>query len=420
MSRTQIVAIALTFILSALDGYDVLSVAFAAPAVTADWGVGRAALGIVLSAGLAGMALGAFLLAPLADLVGRRPLLLVSLGLMAVGMGLCAVAATPVELAVWRVVTGLGIGSCVAVINPVAAEFANARRRPLTVAIMAIGYPVGGLLGGLLAAFLLEIRGWPAIFAAGAVGALLLVPVVALLMPESLSFLLARQRSDTLPRLNAVLIRCGQPPVTAVPAAEVRRRRSYAALFAPAQVATTFWITIANALFAACAYFVLSWMPQMVADAGFGASTGSLVSATASSAGIAGGIVLGWLAQTGNLRRLATGVMIGLGVATIGFAFAPDELWLLLIAGALCGVFLFGGATGLYITIATTFRDQERASGSGFVSGAGRVTSAIAPLLAGWCFANGLDRGTIGAVFGGCAITAGVILFTGWTRHRST
>jgi AAHS family 4-hydroxybenzoate transporter-like MFS transporter len=126
MSRTQIGAVALTVILSALDGFDVLSVTFAAPAISRDWGLGKGALGIVLSSGLGGMALGSFLLAPLADMFGRRRLILLSLSLMAIGMALSAMASSLPELAGWRVVTGLGIGACVAVINPIAAEFANA------------------------------------------------------------------------------------------------------------------------------------------------------------------------------------------------------------------------------------------------------------------------------------------------------
>ena len=131
MSRTQVGAVAITVILSALDGFDVLSVTFVAPAISRDWGIGKAALGVVLSSGLGGMALGSFLIAPLADTLGRRRLILVSLSLMAVGMALSATSSSLVQLAAWRVVTGLGIGACVAVINPIAAEFANARRRSL-------------------------------------------------------------------------------------------------------------------------------------------------------------------------------------------------------------------------------------------------------------------------------------------------
>ena len=106
MSRVQVGAVALTVLLSALDGYDVLSVTFAAPAITHDWGIGKGALGIVLSSGLAGMAIGSFALAPLADVIGRRRAVLLALTLMSVGSLLCATAASVPQLAGWRVVTG--------------------------------------------------------------------------------------------------------------------------------------------------------------------------------------------------------------------------------------------------------------------------------------------------------------------------
>lgn len=67
---------------------DVLSVTFAAPATSRGWGIGKVEIGVVLSSGLAGMALGSFLIAPLTDRFGRKPLTLVSLVLMAAELAL--------------------------------------------------------------------------------------------------------------------------------------------------------------------------------------------------------------------------------------------------------------------------------------------------------------------------------------------
>ncbi|HMN43021.1 MAG TPA: MFS transporter [Povalibacter sp.] len=419
MSRAQIVAVALTFVLSALDGYDVLSVTFAAPAITAAWGIGKAALGVVLSAGLIGMALGAIVLAPLADLYGRKTLVLVSLALMAPGMALCANAHSIGELALWRVVTGLGIGCCVAVINPIAAEFANARRRAFTVAIMAIGYPVGGVAGGLIAAVLMHHYGWPAVFMAGAMAAAVLLPIVALFLPESPGWLLSRRDAGALARVNAVLQRLGHGPLAMLPPHTTQARRGYALLFAADRLGTTAWITSVNVLFVLTVYYVLSWLPQMVADAGFAASSASVVAAVANLAGVASGLALGWLAQRGGLRWLTAGSISGLGIAAILFGLTPASLPLLMLSGGICGFFLFGGATGLYATLATTFGDADRASGTGFVSGIGRVSSAIAPLIAGWLFATGFDRAQVSTAFGACSLAAGALLYFGWQRFRS-
>ena len=418
MSRTQVAGIAITMMLSALDGYDVLSVTFAAPAISQSWGVGRAALGVVLSAGLAGMAVGSLALAPLADVVGRRLTVLGGLALMAAGSLLCAFAHTVPELAAWRIVTGLGIGVMVAVITPVAAEFANARWRSLAVSAMAVGYPVGGTVGGLTAAALLRLSGWPAVFVAGAVAAGLLLPAVLLWLPEPPAFLLTRRRPGSLRGINSFLARCGRETLDALPPSRAAGGMSYLALFAPGCAGTTLRITLVNLLFVVAVYYLLSWLPQLVADTGFRPSTASFVSAAANVFGVVGGISLGWMATRAGPARLAAGAMLGLAVSMLALGYAPASLPLLTVAAGLCGFFLFAGIAGLYATVAITFGTAARASGAGFVIGIGRIGSALGPFLAGSMFAAGLTRGQVSLVFALSAGAAGLLLALGRSAAR--
>ena len=150
MGALQIAAVAITVGLNALDGFDVLSISFAAPGIATEWGIDRAALGVVLSMELIGMAVGSMLLGGVADRIGRRRTILGCLVAMAAGMFMVTTAHDIVTLSVWRVITGLGIGGMLAAINAVAAEFANRRRRNLSLAIMVIGYPIGAVLGGFV------------------------------------------------------------------------------------------------------------------------------------------------------------------------------------------------------------------------------------------------------------------------------
>lgn len=417
MSFAQVAAVTMTVVLSAMDGYDVLSMTFAAPAITHEWGIGKGMLGIVLSSGLVGMALGSFALAPLADMVGRRKVVFGGLVLMAIGMLLSAFAQSLAQLTASRVVTGLGVGACVAVINPLAAEFSNARWRSFALAAMAMGYPIGGVIGGLVAALLLKLYGWPAVFWAGCVGALILIPLVAVFVPEPLVYLLSRKGDDQLGRINKMLVRCSHRPVAAVSIPAPPARRGYALIFAAPQWRTTALIAGVNLLFVVAVYYVLSWLPQMVGDAGFPPSTASLVTAVANIVGVFGGFLLGAIAKRTNLRFLTAGVMIGLGLATAVFGITPSSLPLLLFAAGMCGFFLYAGAAGMYAILATCFTAEARASGSGFVIGIGRVGSAVAPSVAGWLFASGLGRAGVCAVFGGFSILAGMIL--GTRRRRS-
>src|SRR6478736_8012586 len=114
MSVRQWVVVALMVFLNPLDGFDVLSSAFAAPGITKEWGIERAALGIVLSAELIGMGFGSVILGSVADKVGRKPAMLGCLVIMAVGMYMAHAAGEVWPLTVWRFITGLGIGGMLA------------------------------------------------------------------------------------------------------------------------------------------------------------------------------------------------------------------------------------------------------------------------------------------------------------------
>ena len=406
MNRLQVAAVAVIGALSALDGYDVLSVSFAAPSIAHAWLIGKAALGVVLSSGLVGMAIGCLLLAPLADRWGRRPMVIAALGLMIVGGALSALSGSVAPMAASRILTGLGIGVMVAVITPMAAELANQKRRALAVSAVAVGYPLGGVAGGLTAAVLLHRFGWPAVFYVKSLVAIGLLPLILLWLPESPAFLMGLGTPAALAKLNAFLARCGHAPVTAIAATPADRVRGYGALFSPGTWPITLRLMAVNGLYAMSAYYVLSWLPAMVADAGYPPATASLVSATANLSGAVGGVLLGVAARWISLRALAIAVILGLAVSMFALGYAPAELTLLTLAAGVCGFFLVAGVSGVYGIIATAFVPHLRASGAGLIMGVGRLMSAIAPYLAGWMFASGLGRGVVSMIFAGLALLA--------------
>lgn len=411
MSRTQKIAILLTALLSALDGYDILSMSFAAPAISEEWHIGKAELGLVFSSGLVGMMAGSFLLAPLGDRIGRRRIVIIALALMGAGMALSATAHNTTVLALWRIVTGVGLGAMVAVINPLAVEFANARFRTMAVAVMSIGFPLGGMIGGFAAAFLLRHFGWEAVFLFGALASLTALPVILLWLPESPAFLLTGRAPGSLDRMNRLLAKCGHPPLAALPAQpEQKPRAPYREIFSGDQLIPTLWITTANFLFMTATYYFLTWMPQIVADKGFDPASASAMSAIANLFGVASCILLGITALYFPLKRLVTGLALAMGCAVIAFGFAPaDHGWLVFTAG-MVGICLFGGTTGIYTLIANTFEPRMRVTGGGFAMGMGRVAGALAPTIAGLLFGAGFSLELISIILGGCALLSGLLL----------
>lgn len=410
MSKVQLIAIALTAILSALEGNDVLSMTFAAPALTHAWHIGEVAIGLLLSSGLLGMVLGSLALSPFADIVGRQPVVLGALVMIVVGGFWSAVSHTVPEMAGSRVLTGIGLGVLVAVITPLAAEFSNARRRPLAVSLVAVGFPIGGVAGGFIAAALLRDYSWPSVFLLKSLIALILVPAVVVFMPETPALLIALGRSDALARVNRYLLRCGHMPVDALPDPPAARSSGYNALFAPGLSSSTVRLAVANSLFVLTAYYFMSWLPQMVANAGFQASTGSLVSAVANLTGIPGGLLLGLAAQRMRVQPLAAASLVAFGVCTAAFGLVPRSLALLASTSALCGFFLMSAISGLYALLIATYPAESRASACGFVFGFGRIAMAVAPYLAGWMFASGLNRSAVSLSFAACTIVSAAIL----------
>ena len=200
MRPFQIVAIALCVLISMIDGFDVLAVAFTGPSIAAEWSLTPAQLGLVFSAGLAGMVLGSIFISPLADSLGRRRIVLGCLVILTLGMAATALAQNLEQLLALRVFTGLGMGGILAGINTVVAEYANDRRRDLAISFMAIGYPIGAMLGGLASSWIIANQGWHAVFLYGAAASALTLPLVMAAMPESLDFLLARRPPGALAR----------------------------------------------------------------------------------------------------------------------------------------------------------------------------------------------------------------------------
>jgi MFS family permease len=177
MSEFQVGIITVCVLIAGLDGFDVLVVAFTATALANEWMLSPSALGVVLSAGLAGMGLGALVMGPAGDRLGRRPAVLLCLIGLAVGMALSAVATSVGLFAATRFFTGLWIGGVLANINIVVVEYSSDRRRKLCVALMTLGYPIGATLGGLAAVYLLSTYGWRSVYWFGAAAAVVLFPL---------------------------------------------------------------------------------------------------------------------------------------------------------------------------------------------------------------------------------------------------
>ncbi|MFI6927086.1 MFS transporter [Nonomuraea spiralis] len=391
MSRAQWSAVAVCVLLNVVDGFDIMVMSFTAAAVSQEWSLSSSQLGLLLSAGLAGMAAGSLLLAPLADRVGRRTLILACLVLAAAGMLGSALSRDAVQLGLLRVLTGLGTGGILAAGNVITAEYANSRWRGLAVSLNVTGYAVGAGAGGVLAAALQGGTGWRSVFAFGGVATALLVGAVLWRLPESLDFLLTRRPPHALDRLNGLLRAMGQPRLESLPGAPARRASRIRLLLTPRLRRTTLLIWTGFLVAMSTFYFVSSWTPKLLVEAGLTAGQGIVWGVALNLGGVAGTLLLGLLAARFGIRRLLMVYTLAAAVPLAAFIPAVPLYGLSLALGVLIGVFVNGCVAALYTLALSAYPPEVRATGLGWGVGAGRIGSLASPLLAGGLLDAGWD-----------------------------
>jgi MFS transporter, AAHS family, 4-hydroxybenzoate transporter len=391
MSRFQTIAVFNCVLLAMMDGFDVVAITFAVPAIVNEWGITKADAGVVLSAGLFGMAFGALLLSPLADWFGRRRILLATLSLVLVSTFWTAMSSHLIELIASRFLAGLGLGTLISINYILAAEYANARRRDFAVGMVVTSFGVGAISGGLLSAWLLSAFGWRAIFLFGVGFGVMMLLLAWRTLQEPLALILARPGKNGLARANEYLRRCGHPAiadlqlVTTLP-------DPISALFKGDLARDTALLTVILFFYMIPQYYLQTWAPTLVTDLGFSPSQAALVSSFFSVGGVTAGAFISATSARIGIKRLNYVLMTGGAIMTVAFSLLPAHIIVLIVGAAITGFFIQGGLVAFYVIVQRTFPAHTRASGTGIVLGIGRLGSTLPPLIAGFMFTEGASR----------------------------
>ena len=412
MSVAQWITIVVTVGLNALDGFDVLSISFASPGIAEDWGVNRATLGWVLAMELLGMAVGSICLGMVGDKAGRRSTIMACLVIMAIGMFGAGQSGGVSELLAWRLLTGLGIGGMLAVTTAAAAEYSNLRWRGVAISFMVIGYPIGGIIGGVAVQHILAAGSWHDIFTYGAYVTAAFIPIVFFLVPESPVYLDRMRRDGALEKCNASLARFGHPAASELtPLAPKASRVPLADIFKPGIVRTTLLVTAAYFSLITSFYFLVKWVPKIIVDMGFEPSAAAGVLAWLNVGGATGGALFGFLSTRFGLRPLTIAVLFGAAGMIFWFGRGAEDLKSLTIVVACAGFFTNSAIAGMYGLFAKVFPTHARSTGTGFAIGVGRGGSMLAPVLAGYLFHAGFGLQTVALVMGSAALLGAFFLF---------
>ena len=386
MSSAQIIAIGICILLNMMDGFDILVMSFTASPVSQEWQLENSTLGLLLSAGLFGMAAGALFLSSYADKLGRKTMIIFCLTIMGSGMLISGFTQNYVQLGVVRFITGIGIGGMIASLNTIVAEFSSEKRRSFSVTLLQTGNPIGGVLGGLVAVYLIANYGWRSAFIVGGIASLALLPLVLWKLPESLSFLTNTQPKGALEKVNKILLSFGHKSIAKLPAkpkTDIQNNTGVKTLFAPGKSSSTLYLWLAFFMIMFSFYFIMSWTPKLLVQAGLSTSAGISGSIILNLGGIIGAPILGFLAAKRKLQTLIGSYMFATALLMVVFGFLTSNFFPALFVAIFLGFFLFGSIIGLYALAPNVYDVNNRAAGIGYAIGIGRIGAVLAPFVAG-------------------------------------
>ncbi len=420
MSPAQIRAVALCLVINLVDGFDLLVTSYVGPTITREWGLSASGVGVLLSGGLAGMAIGALFLAPLADRIGRRRLTLICLALASVGMLAAALTQDFNQLLASRLVTGAAVGAMAASLPVLTSEFASNRRRGLVVALITTGYGIGSVIAGIAASLLIGSYGWRSVFVFGSVVTAVLFLVGLRYLPESMDYLVARRPANALERFNRLMVSMGRAPVETLPAPSGSGAGKVAleSLFRGSNAVRTVLVWVAFTIAQLVFYFGSSWTPSLLLKAGMSNQQGISGGVLFSLGGVTGAILLGVLASRFEPRRLTAAYFVAGALMLILFSFSLGTLATALVVAVLVGLFLNGSVSGINVIVPSLYPAESRATALGLAVAVSRLGAVLAPLIAGFLLEAGWTPGSMFQVFAipGLIGAAAVFLLTRFRR----
>ncbi|GAA1529333.1 aromatic acid/H+ symport family MFS transporter [Brevibacterium picturae] len=415
MSAYQWLIVGICTFLNALDGYDVLAISFTSNQVSEEFSLSGTALGLVMSAALLGMAVGALALGPVADRIGRRNMTIIALIVNICGLFLSATATSATELGIWRIVTGLGIGGILVGTNVICAEYASRKRRGLVISIYTAGYGIGAAVGGSVMVSLIATSGWRSVFVLGGCLATLSLVLVLVLVPESPSHLYNRRPENAVKKLTLIARRLGytEPVDLNASSAEQENRAGDSgvlALFNRRNRRVTFvvWATFFIVMFGF--YFVNSWTPRLMNESGLTDTLSMIVTVGLTLGGAIGSVVFGLFTSRWSTRSVLMSFSVLAAILMAVFIFTAQWIVLVIVVGVLVGMFSNGCIAGLYVLTPQSYSSSLRSTGVGWGIGIGRFGAIIAPTATGAMLDGGWSPQAIYVFVGAVLLLAAVVL----------
>jgi MFS transporter, AAHS family, 4-hydroxybenzoate transporter len=390
--KAQISVALLLCTLMLLEGYDMQTLSFAAPAILREWGVSRAEFGVVLTAHLIGYLVGAVFLSFYGDRLGRKNIILAGAAIFSLFTFGAGFAGSQVELFAWRFGAGIGLGGAIPTGIALAAEYMPHRIRATTIGLMFVAYNLGAASGGFIASWSIEEYGWHSVFFIGGVAAVPVIAALALFLPESIRFLVVRGSDHARVAAIARKLRPSEDfsGVTRFTINEEKRINSPNSLLTEGRAAVTILLWAAFILSFTGHYFITGWMPTVLSDNGFTISQANAAMGLFQMGGAIGSFIVAVALDRLGIKVVGWTFLFSVPVV---IALGLEADYLLLQANMLvAGIGVLGGQIGLNALCGTIYPTYMRAMGAGWALGIGRIGATSGPIIGGYLLAMGLER----------------------------
>ena len=417
ITSQQILVVSLCFIFNMLDGFDITAMAVVASPVSVDLALTPDLLGWIFSFALAGMMVGAMALAPIADIIGRRALIILSLMIVGISVIMTSKVESLTPFMLLRFISGMGAGALLASQASLAAEYSPDKYRALSVAIVTAGYPTGAMMTSVVAGYILPEYGWRMMFLFGGVVTVSMVIVAWLMIPESLKYLIEKKPNNALEKINKILLKLNAPSINELPPSNndkevtVSMIGNMRMLLSPKfrRLSLMLWTSFFCAF--GTLYFLMSWIPKLMENAGYDMAVGRDAFLLFNLGGVIGIYLLGILSVKWKLTNLILNLSLVSAVSMIIFALVPNQLNILFILILLIGILQQSAFTGLYGVAAKAYPTEIRSTGVGWAIGLGRSGAVAGPAVAGYLILAGYDMSANFIFFALPMIVCGLIAY---------
>lgn len=411
-SKYQWMILVLCFVTVAMDGFDTAIIGFIASDLVQEWGVQKSDLGPVMSAALVGLAVGALTAGPMADRIGRKKVLVLSI-LVFGGFSLITAFATSLtQLTILRFLTGLGLGAAMPNAATLMSEYAPERRRALLVNLMFVGFPIGSSMGGFISAWLIPHYGWQSVLILGGVMPLALAVALIFLLPESARYLAVKNQPQQ--QIARILRRIAPLPDNTYfvlqEAGQVKEQSALGVIFSPRYLVGTIMLCLTYFMGLLIFYLLTSWLPLLIRETGAPLSQASVITALFPLGGGIGVLVLGALMDKINPNKVvAVGYLLtGVFVCLVGFS--TSSLVLMGVMVFIAGTIMNGAQSSMPALAAGFYPTQGRATGVAWMLGLGRFGGILGAFSGAFLMQAELSFKTIFALLAIPAVLSAIAL----------